>query len=331
MIINIENISKNFKAFQREAGLKGALNSFLKRNYEIFNVLTDINLQIDEGEIIGILGENGAGKTTLIKLMVGLLHPNKGNICIDGYNPWKRNYQFLSNISVVMGQKNQLWWDIPASESFLLNKHIYSLNDSDYDETLNELVDYLNVRDKINVQVRRLSLGERMKMEIIAALLHRPKIILLDEPTLGLDVISQSKIREFVKHYNEKYNTTFVITSHYTKDIQEMCERVFILNKGNGIYDGNFNKLIKKINPERKLIFEFFDKPDPSQINELMSDFKFKINEKNLTAILPESELQQLLKILLEKYTANNISFEDLPVDDTMRSFFENPKKYIGI
>ena len=329
MIINVENISKSFKAFQREAGLKGALNSFLKRNYKIFNVLDDINLEIDKGEIIGILGENGAGKTTLIKLMVGLLYPTTGNISVDGYNPWKRNYQFLSNISVVMGQKNQLWWDIPASESFLLNKHIYNINDSDYNETLNELIDYLDVRDKINTQVRRLSLGERMKMEIIAALLHRPKIILLDEPTLGLDVISQSKIREFVKNYNQKYNTTFVITSHYTKDIQEMCERVFILNKGKAIYDGNFNKLIKSINPERKLMFEFIDTPTEKAINELIPNFKYKITNKVLTAILPEYNLQELLKILLKNYPTNNISFEDLPVDDTMRSFFENPKKYI--
>ena len=331
MIINIENISKSFKAFQREAGLKGALNSFLKRNYKIFDVLNDINLQVSEGEIIGILGENGAGKTTLIKLMVGLLHPNKGTISVNGYNPWKRNHTFLRNISVVMGQKNQLWWDIPASESFLLNKHIYSLSDSKYNETLNELIDYLDVRDKINVQVRRLSLGERMKMEIIAALLHRPKIILLDEPTLGLDVISQAKIREFVKHYNEKYNTTFVITSHYTKDIQEMCERVFILNKGDAIYDGNFNKLIKKINPERKLIFEFSDTPDTKALNNLKQNFQFNMSEKILTASLPESDIQKLLKILLKEYSPNNISFEDLPVDDTLRNFFQNPTKYIDV
>ena len=331
MIINIRHINKSFKSFQREAGLKGALNSFLKRNYRTIKVLNDINLKVNEGEIIGILGENGAGKTTLIKLMVGLLYPNSGEIIVDGYNPWKRNHKFLSNISVVMGQKNQLWWDIPASESFLLNKHIYNLDDSIYHQTLNELVDYLNVKDKINTQVRRLSLGERMKMEIIAALLHRPKIILLDEPTLGLDVISQSKIREFVKHYNEKYNTTFVITSHYTKDIQEMCKRVFILNKGNPIYDGNFNKLIKKINPERKLIFEFEDIPNLNELNNLIPNFKYNINEKILTAILPEAKLQELLKILLKKYSTNNISFEDLPVDDTMRSFFENPRNYIEL
>ena len=331
MIIDIQNINKSFKSFQREAGLKGALNSFLKRNYKVFNVLNNITLQVNEGEIIGILGENGAGKTTLIKLMVGLLHPNSGTVSVDGYNPWRRNYNFLKNISVVMGQKNQLWWDIPASESFLLNKHIYDLNDSDYNHTLNELIDYLDVRDKINVQVRRLSLGERMKMEIIAALLHRPKIILLDEPTLGLDVISQSKIREFVKHYNQKYKTTFVITSHYTKDIQEMCERVFILNKGKPIYDGNFNNLIKKINPERKLLFEFMDMPDNKTLEQLRNDFKFELHEKILTAILPESELQNLLKILLKRYAANNISFEDLPVDDTMRNFFQNPQKYINV
>ena len=329
MIINIKNIHKSFKAFQREAGLRGAINSFFKRNYKVFHVLNNINLSVDEGEIIGVLGENGAGKTTLIKLMVGLLHPDNGQISVNDYNPWKRNHDFLKNISVVMGQKNQLWWDIPASESFLLNKHIYDLDDSDYNDTLNELVDYLDVKDKINIQVRRLSLGERMKMEIIAALLHRPKIILLDEPTLGLDVISQSKIREFVKYYNQKYKTTFVITSHYTKDIQEMCQRVFILNKGNAIYDGNFDKLIKKINPERKLIFEFVNMPDDDFIIDLKTNFEFNITEKILTAILPDSKLQQLLQALLKNCAANNISFEDLPVDDTLRNFFQNPKKYI--
>ena len=329
MIIDIKNISKTFKAFHREAGLKGAINSFFKRNYKNFDVLSDINLEVDEGEIIGILGENGAGKTTLIKLMVGLLYPNKGSINVNGYSPWDRNHKFLSNISVVMGQKNQLWWDIPASESFLLNKHIYNIDNSDYKQTLDELVEYLDVKDKINIQVRRLSLGERMKMEIIAALLHRPQIILLDEPTLGLDVISQSKIREFVKYYNTEHNTTFVITSHYTKDIQEMCQRVFILNKGKSIYDGNFNALIKSVNPKRKLVFEFVQNPSLEFINKLNKSFKFIINEKLLTATLPDSDLQDLLKILLNNQSANNISFEDLPVDDTLRNFFQNPHKYL--
>lgn len=329
MYIKINSLTKSFKLFKRSAGLKGAFKSFFNREYQIFTALDNINLEINEGEIIGILGENGAGKTTLIKLMVGLLYPNKGSVVIDGYNPWERNYKFLSNISVVMGQKNQLWWDIPASESFLLNKHIYNLNDKEYNETLDELVNYLDVKEKLNVQVRRLSLGERMKMEIIAALLHRPKIILLDEPTLGLDVISQSKIREFVKYYNKEHKTTFVITSHYSKDIQEMCKRVFVLNKGKSVYDGNFIDLVKNINPKRKLVFEFNNLPDLNSLNSIKKKYSFNINDKILTAVLAENELQNLLNDLLENYKANNITFEDIPVDNAMKSFFENPQKYI--
>ena len=329
MLIKINNITKTFKLFKRKAGLYESLKSFLNRKYEYFTALKDISLNIDKGEIVGILGENGAGKTTLIKLIVGLLHPTSGNITVDKYNPWKRHYHFLRNISVVMGQKNQLWWDIPASESFLLNKHIYNLEDKQYNKTLKELVEYLDVEEKINIQVRRLSLGERMKMEIIAALLHKPQIILFDEPTLGLDVISQAKIREFVKHHNEKYNTTFVITSHYTKDIQEMCQRVFVLHKGESVYDGNFNTLIKSINPERKLIFEFINLPSGGMIENLKKSFDFNIINNILTATLPELKLQKLLKTLLEHNMANNISFEDLPIDDSMRSFFQNPNKYI--
>ena len=329
MYIKINNLSKSFKLFKRSAGLKGALKSFFNREYQVFTALENINLEIEEGEIIGILGENGAGKTTLIKLMIGLLYPNKGSVLIDGFNPWERDYNFLGNIAVVMGQKNQLWWDIPASESFLLNKHIYNLTETEYDKTLNELVNYLDVKDKLNIQVRRLSLGERMKMEIIAALLHKPKIILLDEPTLGLDVISQSKIRDFVKYYNQKYKTTFVITSHYSKDIQEMCERVFVLNKGKSVYDGNFKNLVKNINPKRKLVFEFNKLPDSILINDLKEKFVFDIKDKILTSILNEEELQVLLKHLLQNFKANNISFEDIPVDDAMKSFFENPQQYI--
>ena len=329
MYIKINNLTKSFKLFKRSAGLKGALKSFFNREYQIFTALESINLEINKGEIIGILGENGAGKTTLIKLMVGLLYPNNGSIIIDGYNPWERDYTFLSNISVVMGQKNQLWWDIPASESFLLNKHIYNLDDKEYKETLDELVDYLDVKEKLNVQVRRLSLGERMKMEIIAALLHRPKIILLDEPTLGLDVISQSKIREFVKYYNKEYKTTFVITSHYSKDIQEMCKRVFVLNKGKSVYDGDFRDLVRNINPKRKLVFEFNDFPNLKLMSSLKNKYNFNIKDKILTAVLSQIELQNLLNSLLQNFKANNITFEDIPVDDAMRSFFENPKKYI--
>ena len=329
MFIKIENLSKSFKIFKRNPGLKEAIKSFLKRDYFIFDALKNINLEIQSGEILGILGENGAGKTTLIKLIIGLLHPTNGNILVDNYIPWERNYNYLRRVSVVMGQKNQLWWDIPASESFLLNKHIYNIEDNSYKRILNELVDLLNVRDKIDIQVRRLSLGERMKMEIIASLLHSPSIVLLDEPTLGLDVIAQSKIREFVKYHNEQYKTTFVITSHYTKDIQEMCERVFVLNKGEQVYDGDFKNLINNINPKRKLVYELPENHDENTIKDLSSKFDFRINDHIITAELPENTLQDLLSQLLEIIPPISLSFEDLPVEETMKSFFENPSKYL--
>ena len=329
MFIEISNLTKSFKLFTRTAGLKGAIKSFFNREYKYFTALKNINLSVSEGEIIGILGENGAGKTTLIKLMVGLLYPSTGSVIINGFIPWKRDYKFLSDISVVMGQKNQLWWDIPASESFLLNKHIYQIEDSIFESTLNELVDLLGVRDKLDVQVRRLSLGERMKMEIIAALLHRPSLVLLDEPTLGLDVISQSKIRDFVKYYNDKYNATFIITSHYTKDIQEMCQRVLVLHNGEQMYDGKFNELIKSINPERRLIFEFSNLPSNDYIQDLKKEFNFELCDNILTAQLAESDLKNLLSKLLNKFSPLSMSFEDLPVEETMRSFFQNPEDYL--
>ena len=298
--------------------------------YEIFND-EDEEIIISPRKIpVTILtGFLGAGKTTLIKLMIGLLYPTSGNILINNYTPWKKNHNYLKQVSIVMGQKNQLWWDIPASESFLLNKHIYNIDEKQYQTTLNELVELLDVKEKIDVQVRRLSLGERMKMEIIAALLHNPSIVLLDEPTLGLDVISQSKVREFVKYYNEINNTTFVITSHYTKDIQEMCKRVFVLHKGESVYDGNFNTLINNVNPKRKLVFQFRNLPDNNSVNNLLSNFEYNINGNILTSFLPEEELQLLLKTLLKNFSASNISFEDLPVDETMKTFFENPSKYL--
>ena len=273
MPIQVNGLSKHFRLFKREAGLKGAFKSFFNRKYENFHALQDISIQVQDGEIVGILGENGAGKTTLIKLLVGLLHPSSGKVEINGFIPWKRKELFLKQISIVMGQKNQLWWEIPASESFLLNQKIYEIPDKKFHQTLDELVELLGVNEKLNVQVRRLSLGERMKMEIIAALLHNPKIVFLDEPTIGLDVISQSKIREFVKYYNEQYKTTFILTSHYMQDIESLCKRVYVIHKGNSLYDGDFEELVNKVNPRRKLLFEFSSIPQANVLQDISSRF----------------------------------------------------------
>ena len=328
-LIEVTNLTKFFKIFKRKPGLKGAVSSFFNRQYENCYAVNNCSLKIEEGEIIGVLGENGAGKTTLMKMMVGLLHPSTGKVQINGYNPSDRNNDFLKDISIVMGQKNQLWWDIPASESFLLNKSIYEIDDIVYRNRLDELVELLNVEDKLNVQVRRLSLGERMKMEIIASLLHKPKIIMLDEPTLGLDVMSQAKIREFVKYYNEQYNATFIITSHYMNDIDSMCKRVFVMNKGQGLYDGDFSALIKKINPTKKLLYTFEDTPNQQLINDLSLNFKFELDNNLLIAQLNDELLNQLLQKLFKISNAQSFLIEDLPVEETMRSFFEKPEDYL--
>ena len=329
MPIQVNELSKHFKMFKREAGLSGAFRSFFNRKYETFHALKDISVRIEDGEILGILGENGAGKTTLIKLLVGLLHPSSGEVSINGFIPWNRKSDFLKQISVVMGQKNQLWWDIPASESFLLNQKIYEIPEIQYKNTLDELVDLLSVREKLNVQVRRLSLGERMKMEFIAALLHKPKIVLLDEPTIGLDVISQLKIREFVKYYNEKYKTTFLLTSHYMHDIQALCKRVFVIHKGASLYDGDFNDLVNRVNPKRKLLFEFNEIPDQSKTERLSENYNFRLDDTILYAELPDKELTKLVSELFQLGVPASITMEDSPVEDTMRSFFKDPEKFL--
>jgi len=329
MPIQVNELSKHFRLFKREAGLSGALRSFFNRKYENFHALDNLSLNIDNGEILGILGENGAGKTTLIKLLAGLLHPSSGSVDINGFTPWNRKPSFLKQISVVMGQKNQLWWDIPASESFLLNKKIYEIPEIHYKKTLDELIDLLSIKDKLNVQVRRLSLGERMKMEIIAALLHKPKIVFLDEPTIGLDVISQSKIRDFVKYYNEKYKTTFLLTSHYMHDIQALCRRVHVIHQGKSLYDGEFEDLVNRVNPKRKLIFEFSSAPSANEIETLSELYSFNIDETILRAELPDQELTQLVSKLFLLGTPASITLEDLPVEDTMRAFFTQPEKFL--
>ena len=328
--IEVKNLTKYFKIFKRDPGLIGAIKSFINRKYEDCYAVKNCSLNIKKGEIIGILGENGAGKTTLMKMMVGLLHPSSGSVKINGYVPWQRKNQFLKQISIVMGQKNQLWWDIPASESFLLNQSIYEIDKQKFKKRLDELVDLLDVKDKLNVQVRRLSLGERMKMEIIASLLHNPRIVFLDEPTLGLDVISQSRIRDFIKYYNEQNSTTFVITSHYIKDIQELCKRVHVIHKGSSLYDGNFDDLIKKINPKSKLIFEFKNNPSDKDLEVLKTKYDIKIEKNQLIGELDDKSIKVLLTDLLKIYPSKNFKIDELPVEEAMKSFFLNPESFLN-
>jgi ABC-2 type transport system ATP-binding protein len=213
--ISVKGLSKYYQVHQKEPGLSGSIKSLFNRKYYDVKAVDDISFEIGEGELVGFIGPNGAGKTTTLKTLSGLLYPTQGEVSVLGYTPWKRQAEFQKQFALVMGQKNQLWWDLPAIESFILNKEIYEVPKAQYEQTLEELSTLLDVKALLKVQVRKLSLGERMKMELIAALIHSPKVLFLDEPTIGLDVVAQKKMRDFVKAYNLKYKATIILTSHY--------------------------------------------------------------------------------------------------------------------
>ena len=245
-IIEIKNLTKSFKIYKKEPGLKGALQSLFSRKYENKVAVNDVSFSIEEGELIGFIGPNGAGKTTTLKMLSGLLYPSAGTVSVLGSKPFDRKKDFLKQISLVMGQKNQLWWDLPPMDTFLLNKEIYEISDIDFKSRVEELSELLDVKEIMHVQVRKLSLGQRMKCELMAALLHRPKILFLDEPTIGLDVVVQQRVRHFIKDYNQKYKATILLTSHYMQDVKALCSRVIVINHGAIIYDGVLDDLLTK-------------------------------------------------------------------------------------
>jgi len=242
-LIEVNGLSRVFRTYKKRPGFWGGVVGLFNRKYEEIWAARDISFAIDEGEFVGFLGPNGAGKTTTLKMLAGLIYPTSGTANIAGFNPVRRDNAYRRIFSLVLGQKNQLWWDLPASESFTLLRHIYDIPAATYKQTLAELVSLLGVEKKLDVMVRELSLGERMKMELIAALLHKPRVLFLDEPTIGLDIISQKAVRSFLREYNRKHRVTILLTSHYMADIEELCERVIVIHKGAKVYDGSLSSL----------------------------------------------------------------------------------------
>jgi len=242
-MIEVQNLTRVFRTYKKQPGFWGGVRGLFKREFEELAAAKDISFSISEGEFVGFLGPNGAGKTTTLKMLSGLIYPTSGTSRVGGFDPAKRESAYRRIFALVLGQKNQLWWDLPAIESFNLLRAIYALPKAQYQETLDELVDLLDVRAKLNVMVRELSLGERMKMELIAALLHRPRVLFLDEPTIGLDVISQKSVRNFLREYNRRNKVTILLTSHYMADISELCDRVIVIHHGRKIYDGALDAL----------------------------------------------------------------------------------------
>lgn len=283
--------------------------------------MIDLSFDINEGEIVGFLGPNGAGKTTTLKMLSGILHPSDGEASVLGYTPWERKKEFKRQFSIVMGQKNQLWWDLPASDSFELNKLIYDLDDTEYKRTLDELVELLGVSEQLHVQVRRLSLGERMKMELIASLLHRPKVILLDEPTIGLDIISQSKIRQFFKTYNKTYNTTILLTSHYMRDIEDLCSRTMIINHGQLVYDGDLKSVNDVIGSWKLLKIQL-----SAPVSELSLNGYGKIRSRSELEVVFELSKHDVLrksKEILDHLPVIDFTIEDIPLEEGIAILYE--------
>lgn len=322
-IISVKHLSKYYQVHQKEPGLGGSIKSLFNRKYYDVKAVDNVSFDIEEGELIGFIGPNGAGKTTTLKTLSGLLYPTKGEVSVLGYTPWKRQPEFQKQFALVMGQKNQLWWDLPAIESFILNREIYEVPKAQYEETLEELSTLLEVKDLLKVQVRKLSLGERMKMELIAALIHSPKVLFLDEPTIGLDVVAQKKMRDFIKAYNLKYKSTIILTSHYMDDVKELCKRVVIIDKGKKLFDGELEKIIRKY-ADHKLLSVVLDKElTQRQVDHLKTLGGVKEYEyPKLTLMVPRENSNKVASKLLSSYPVADLNIEESQLEDIIREVF---------
>ena len=323
--ISVKNLVKTYQVFKKEPGILGTFKSLVSRKYEKVKAVDNISFSIKEGELVGFIGPNGAGKTTTLKCLSGLLYPTSGEISVLNFKPWQRKKQFLTNISFVMGQKNQLWWDLPAIETFLLNKEIFEINDSQFKKTLGELVDLLDAKDILNIQVKRLSLGQRMKCELIAALIHLPKVLFLDEPTIGLDVVMQEKLREFVKSYNKNFHSTIILTSHYMEDVQNLAKRVIVINFGKIVFDGLLTELVKKKAPYKLISFMERNKDNFVKIKKLG-----KIIEQDfpkLTIRVSSKDSNRIASQILDNFTVEDLTIEEADIAEIIREVFEKSKR----
>ena len=318
-IIEVSNLCKSFEYYEKELGLRNSVKNLFKRKKLTKQAVKDISFTISEGEIIGFLGANGAGKTTTLKMLSGILYPTSGNANVMGYIPWERKKEFKRNFSIVMGQKSQLWWDLPANESLYLNKCIYEIQDDHYNVMLNELSEMLDVKDLLKIQVRRLSLGERMKIELIAALIHMPKVIFLDEPTIGLDIISQQKIRGFIKQINTEKKTTIILTSHYMKDIENLCNRTIVINKGKIIYDGDVHKINETLSDKRLMKISLYDKIDYKDIEKFGEIKEGKEGDGySFLLIIHKSKIREIMKNVIEYLPIEDISVRDADIEESV-------------
>ncbi|MGK7884009.1 MAG: ATP-binding cassette domain-containing protein [Crocosphaera sp.] len=319
-VIDVENLSKLYKVSLKKPGLKGTIKHFFKRKYRDIVAVKNVSFRINSGEIVGFLGANGAGKTTTLKMLTGLIHPSTGNIKIVNHTPFKRNATFLKKMSLVMGQKQQLLWDLPAVDSLKINAAVYEIPDKIFQQRLQELAEMLSIKEQLNQPVRKLSLGQRMKAELLAALLHHPQVLFLDEPTLGLDVNSQAAIRSFLKEYNERYQATILLTSHYMADITALCERVLLIHEGQLIYDGNLEDLVEKFTPYKEVNIELSYSLSPEKLAEYGKVETMKGQEVRL--LVKQEDLTDTIAKILAQLEINDLSVSDPPIEEVVSQIF---------
>lgn len=300
-----DHLSKTYQVQKKREGLLGSFQDLVSPRYVDKKAVEKVSFVIEEKELVGFIGPNGAGKTTTLKMLSGLLYPTEGSVRVLGFDPWKREYDFLRSISLVMGQKNQLWWDLPAIESFNLARDIYGLSESVYKKTLHDLVDMLGINDVLNVQVRKLSLGQRMKAELVAALIHSPKVLFLDEPTIGLDVVMQQAVRGFIKDYNADHDGAIILTSHYMEDVKELCKRVIIISEGEILYDGLLSEVINKFS-KHKIIEVILENGQTKTLK-----------------VLRGKVAEEAAKILKENHVAD-INIKEVAIEEVIRQVFNN-------
>jgi ABC-2 type transport system ATP-binding protein len=319
--IIVENISKTYQVPEREAGLGAAVRSFFKRKYKDVKAVQQVTFRIAQGEIVGFLGPNGAGKTTTLKMLSGLLHPTGGKASVLGFIPWELKPDYLRAMTLVMGQRNRLSWDIPAADSFLLNQAIYRIPDVEYRKTYKELDELLELEPLMKKPVRNLSLGERMKCEIAAGLLHRPKVLFLDEPTIGLDITGQVRIREFLREYNKRTGATILLTSHYMADVTALCERIIIIHQGQLKYDGGITDLSRKIAPFKLIGVMLAD----AASHDLSKYGTQVLNEEDMDKKYIQVKAEEVTRItsrMLADLPIHDITIADPPIEDVIEQAF---------
>lgn len=323
-IIQVDHLSRNFKQYRKSPGLLASVKGIFHREYFTIPAVKDISFSINEGEIVGFIGPNGAGKTTTLKMLSGLLSVSSGTVNVLDYDPFKRQPDFLKSYALVMGQRSQLLWDLPPLETFELNKEIYSIPKQKYLDGLDHLATLLDVKQFLDIPVRKLSLGQRMKCELIASLLHQPKLLFLDEPTIGLDVVVQKNIRSFLKEFNQDQKTTIMLTSHYMDDVQELCSRIIIINQGTIVYDGDLTSLIRHYANNKNLKLTF-TKPVHKKDLTLFGEIVHFHDGLSATIKVPRETHLKVASALIKKLPIDDLDIAEIGLDEVIRQIFTSP------